>query len=92
LDAEQSYRTMLLLSLETGRDRGELALRKGRRYLWIRDALEPLRDRLPRAPSLPGRGDGLRIAYEALDPGPRSSRRPEAERRDHAPTDRGPRR
>jgi AcrR family transcriptional regulator len=49
LDAEPSYRTMLRLSLETGRDRGELALRKGRRYLWIRDALAPLRDRLSRA-------------------------------------------
>ncbi|HVS13208.1 MAG TPA: helix-turn-helix domain-containing protein [Thermoanaerobaculia bacterium] len=49
LDAEPSYRTMLRLSLETGTDRGELALRKGRRYLWIRDALAPLRDRLPRA-------------------------------------------
>lgn len=47
LEAEQSYRTMLRLSLETDpADRGELALRKGRRYLWIEDALDPLRDRL----------------------------------------------
>lgn len=47
LEAEQSYRAMLRLSLEPdAADRGELALRKGRRYLWIRDALEPLRDRL----------------------------------------------
>lgn len=50
LGAEQSYRAMLRLSLETdAADRGELALRKGRRYLWIRDALEPLRERLPPA-------------------------------------------
>lgn len=49
LDAEQSYRTMLRLSLEARTDRGELALRTGRRYLWIEDALEPLRDHLPRA-------------------------------------------
>lgn len=48
LGAEQSYRAMLRLSLETDEaDRGELTLRKGRRYLWIRDALEPLRGRLP---------------------------------------------
>jgi len=45
-DAEQSYRTMLRLSLEPGDDHPELALRKGRRFLWIRDALEPLTDRL----------------------------------------------
>jgi AcrR family transcriptional regulator len=50
LGAEESYRAMLRLSLETDEaDRGELALRKGRRYLWIRDALEPLRGRLPSA-------------------------------------------
>lgn len=46
LASEQSYRAMLRLSLENGGDRGELVLRKGRRYLWIEDALEPLRDRL----------------------------------------------
>lgn len=50
LDAEQSYRTMLRLSLEPDTvDRGALPLRKGLRLLWIRDALEPLRDRLSRA-------------------------------------------
>ena len=49
LDAQQSYRAMLRLSLERGQNRGELALRKGRRYLWIREALEPLRSRLPPA-------------------------------------------
>ena len=47
LGAEQSYRTMLRLSLQDDiADRGELVLRKGRRYLWIREALEPLSDRL----------------------------------------------
>lgn len=47
LGAEQSYRTMLRLSLESdAADPPELALRKGRRYLWIEDALEPLRRRL----------------------------------------------
>lgn len=46
LDAEQSYRAMLRLSLETdAADRGELVLRKGRRLLWIEDALAPLRGR-----------------------------------------------
>jgi len=48
LDAEESYRAMLRLSLEPdAADRGELALRKGRRFIWIEDALEPLRHRLP---------------------------------------------
>lgn len=50
LGAEQSYRAMLRLSLEDAdQDRGELSLRKGRRYLWIEDALEPLRARVPTA-------------------------------------------
>jgi AcrR family transcriptional regulator len=50
LGAEQSYRAMLRLSLEEDiADRGELALRKGRRYLWIRDALEPVLTRMPAA-------------------------------------------
>lgn len=50
LGAEQSYRTMLRLSLESGEmaDPGELTLRKGRRYIWIRDALKPLRGELSR--------------------------------------------
>lgn len=46
LEAEESYRTMLRLSLETDEPGRELALRKGRRFLWIEDALEPLQDRL----------------------------------------------
>jgi AcrR family transcriptional regulator len=50
LAAESSYRSMLRLSLEPEvADRGELALRKGRRFLWIEEALAPLRGRLPRA-------------------------------------------
>lgn len=47
LESEESYRTMLRLSLETDSPGRELSLRKGRRFLWIEDALEPLRARLP---------------------------------------------
>ena len=47
IEAEPSYRTMLRLSLEDdAEDRGELALRRGRRYLWLEDALAPLQGRL----------------------------------------------
>ncbi len=47
LGAEETYRTMLRLSLEPSvADRGELVLREGRRLMWIEDALDPLRDRL----------------------------------------------
>lgn len=47
LRSEQSYRTMLRLSLEDdGVVGGELTLRKGRRYLWIQDALQPVRGRM----------------------------------------------
>ena len=48
LSSEATYRTMLRLSLETEpAARGELALRKGLRLLWIEDALDPVRDKLP---------------------------------------------
>ena len=46
LNSEASYRTMLRLSLESDAPGRQLALRKGRRYLWIEDALEPVRERL----------------------------------------------
>jgi AcrR family transcriptional regulator len=47
LDAEESYRAMLRLSLEPdAADRGELSLRKGRRFIWLEDALAPVRNRL----------------------------------------------
>lgn len=46
LDAEAGYRAMLRLSLEPDAADRELALRKGRRFIWIEDALEPVRDRL----------------------------------------------
>lgn len=47
LDSEQSYRTMLRLSLEADGSRGrELVLRKGRRFMWIEEALEPVRTTL----------------------------------------------
>lgn len=50
LGAEESYRSVLRLSLEPdAADRGELDLRKGRRFIWITEALEPLRDRLARS-------------------------------------------
>jgi AcrR family transcriptional regulator len=48
LNSEATYRTMLRLSLETEpAARGDLALRKGLRLLWIEDALDPVRDQLP---------------------------------------------
>lgn len=50
LGAEQSYRAMLRLSLEPDvADRGELVLRQGRRFMWIEDALQPVRPRLSAA-------------------------------------------
>jgi AcrR family transcriptional regulator len=54
LESEESYRTMLRLSLEASHSDGDLTLRKGRRYLWIRDALDPIRGRLS-----PGRFERL---------------------------------
>lgn len=44
VDSEAAYRAMLKLSLE-GRTPGEgpLALRQGRRLVWVEDALEPVR-------------------------------------------------
>lgn len=50
LASEESYRAMLRLSLEPeSADRGELALRKGRRFVWIEEALEPLRNHVAAA-------------------------------------------
>lgn len=46
---EQSYRTMLRLSLDPGTPREALVLRQGRAIAWIEDALEPLRSQLSRA-------------------------------------------
>ncbi len=55
LAAEASYRAMLRLSLSSDADgRRELALRKGRRFIWITEALEPVR------------GDMKRAAFERL--------------------------
>lgn len=45
LEAEQTYRTMLRLSLQP-EEQGQLVLREGRRLLWIEDAIAPIRDRL----------------------------------------------
>src|SRR5690606_7813189 len=48
LGAEASYRAMLRLSLEPDEERrDELALRKGMRFRWIEEALEPVKGRLP---------------------------------------------
>lgn len=47
LGAEASYRSMLRLSLEPDpAERGDLVLRQGRRFIWIEEALEPIRDSL----------------------------------------------
>jgi hypothetical protein len=46
LEFEESYRAMLRLSLQSDSPGRELALRRGRRFIWIEDALEPLRGRL----------------------------------------------
>jgi AcrR family transcriptional regulator len=49
LDTEPALRAMLRLSLEPGHHAGEdLPFRKGRRIVWIEDALEPLRKKLGR--------------------------------------------
>lgn len=48
LETEPELRTMLRLSLEIEpRDSGELVLRKGRRIVWVEDALVPLRGQMP---------------------------------------------
>ncbi|MDQ3654874.1 MAG: TetR/AcrR family transcriptional regulator [Chloroflexota bacterium] len=47
LGAEASYRSMLRMSLDPDpATRGDLSLRQGRRFLWIEDALEPVRGML----------------------------------------------
>lgn len=48
LDTEPALRAMLRLSLEPRAGGEELPFRRGRRVTWVEDALEPLRDRLPR--------------------------------------------
>jgi len=42
-------RTMLRLSLESPSKRGELLLRRGRRRIWVADALAPLRETVGKA-------------------------------------------
>ena len=47
LGAKASYRAMLRMSLNPDpATRGELSLRQGRRFLWIEDALRPVRNSL----------------------------------------------
>src|SRR5680860_5968 len=47
IGAEASYRSMLRLSLDPdSATRGDLSLRQGRRFLWLEDALEPVRGML----------------------------------------------
>jgi AcrR family transcriptional regulator len=48
-DNEVALRAMLRLSLEAPSKRGELLLRRGRRRLWIADALAPLCENMRRA-------------------------------------------
>lgn len=44
VEHEAALRNMLRLSLEPGQDeRGDLAFRKGRRIVWVTEALEPIR-------------------------------------------------
>lgn len=50
VEHEPALRNMLRLSLEPDpADRADLPFRKGRRIVWVREALEPLRVRLPGA-------------------------------------------
>jgi AcrR family transcriptional regulator len=49
LHVEPALRAMLRVSLEPREEGAELPFRKGRRITWVAEALEPLRDRLPRA-------------------------------------------
>lgn len=61
LAAEASYRSVLRMSLDPDPEmRGDLSLRQGRRFLWLRDALEPVRDVLA-----PGEFDRLVHAIAA---------------------------
>lgn len=49
LETEPELRAMLRLSLEAdARDSDELVLRKGRRIVWVEDALAPLRGQMPK--------------------------------------------
>jgi AcrR family transcriptional regulator len=48
-DNEVALRAMLRLSLEAPSKRGELLLRRGRRRVWIADALAPLRENMLQA-------------------------------------------
>lgn len=49
LDTEPALRAMLRLSLEPGQHtEAELPFRRGRRIMWVADALEPLRGRMPK--------------------------------------------
>ena len=49
IENEAPLRAMLRLSLEAPEKRGELLLRRGRRRVWIADALAPLRASTPKA-------------------------------------------
>jgi AcrR family transcriptional regulator len=50
VEHEQALRNMLRLSLEPGpAARADLPFRKGRRIVWVADALDPLRERMPKA-------------------------------------------
>jgi AcrR family transcriptional regulator len=49
LENEAPLRAMLRLSLEVPSERGRLVLRRGRRRVWVEDALGPLRPGMPSA-------------------------------------------
>jgi AcrR family transcriptional regulator len=48
VEHESELRAMLRISLEPGPARADLPLRKGRRIIWVADALEPLRQEMPK--------------------------------------------
>jgi hypothetical protein len=57
---EPALRTMLRLSLEQGGQRRDLSLRKGRRLVWVADALTPLQGTMDQA-----RLDAMTVAIAA---------------------------
>lgn len=57
---EPALRTMLRLSLEAGGQRRDLSLRKGRRLIWVADALAPLQGTIDQA-----RLDAVTVAIAA---------------------------
>jgi AcrR family transcriptional regulator len=67
VDHEPLLRAMLRRALDPARDGEPVPFRVGRRLLWLEDALEPLRDRLPEADfARLVRAIGATVGIEAL--------------------------